>query len=903
MPTWQGAEFLERVLTALAAQRTGLSWDLLVVDSGSTDGTLEILARHAARFPVPLCVRHIDKVEFDHGDTRNLLAALSRGELLVYLTQDAIPLGEGWLEGLARNFDDPAVAAATCRNVPRADAHPVTKLLSAGDPGYAPERREVRLPPEAEYASLDAHARRLLYNFNDVASAVRREVWELHPFPRTWFGEDVLMARALLEGGWTVVYDAAHAVEHSHDYDAAETYARAHVDGRFNAEWLDRVAVASPADAEALCRRMRAPDDAAVRAAGFGGDEALSFVQRAGELRRAAFHGLADGGRTTRREAATGVLRTRELRVLFVVHGFPPDTWAGTEIYTENLARELQRRGHQVSVFARVPPAGPQDADFTVRATEFNGLRVLRMTHSLRHASLRESYANPRAEEAFRRALLEERPDVVHFQHLIHTSIGLVDVAREHGAATVVHCHDYWAVCPRVQLIRPDGERCPEGMGTGCYLCIKERAYGWIPALKRAGEVAGAPLSELLELAGRPDFRDLAERTERVTAAYAACDLQISPSRFLRSKLLATGRFEPHRFLFSDNGMRTDHVRALEKAPRAGGRLRCGFVGSLVWYKGGETLVRAFGRLKGLPIELHVHGDFKPEADEHHAALAALARETGAEVTFHGRFDNARLSEVYGHLDVLIVPSLWYENSPITIHEAFLTRTPVVASGIGGMAEYVRDGVDGLHFAPGDDQDLARVLRRFVDEPDLVLRLSRDFPPIKTIAEDAAAMEFRYRGLVARRRARRGRTLLDAPAAAGRRTGPVEPQGADLLLLRPGGAALEFDVPGAGSGRVSVAVEVLALGGERGVELGGRVLLGGAELGVIAPFRAGERDELRTFAFAGRPHQGDRLRIESALGAGGPEAFLRVKRVTVREELAEELSQELAHGGGKAVEA
>ena len=116
-------------------------------------------------------------------------------------------------------------------------------------------------------------------------------------------------------------------------------------------------------------------------------------------------------------------------------------------------------------------------------------------------------------------------------------------------------------------------------------------------------------------------------------------------------------------------------------------------------------------------------------------------------VVFKGRFDNARLSDVYAEIDVLVVPSIWFENSPITIHEAFLTRTPVVASGIGGMAEFVRDGVDGLHFRVGDDRDLGRTLQRFLDEPDLVQRLSRDWMPIKTIAEDAAATEFRYDAL------------------------------------------------------------------------------------------------------------------------------------------------------------
>ncbi len=887
LPTWQGVEFLERVLAGLAAQEVDLPWDVLVIDSGSTDGTLEILARHAQGFPVPLAVRGIDKLEFDHGDTRNLLAALSSGDLLVFLTQDAIPVGPRWLATLARNFDDPRVAAVTCRNVPRPDAHAVTKLLSAADPGYAAERREVSLPPAEVYAAMRAEEKRLLYSFNDVASAIRRELWELHPFPRTWFGEDVLMARALLEAGYRVVYDARATVEHSHDYEPPEAFARAAIDGRFNAEWLGRVAIGSDADAMALCKRLEASDRAALAAAGHAGPALAALARQAGELRRATFLGLAEGGRAERRRPATALLPSPRLRVLFAVHGFPPDTWAGTEVYTLNLAHELARRGHEVAIFTRAPAQGGEP-DFGVREETFEGLRVLRMTHRLAHPSLRASYREPRAEEAFRRVLAEVRPDVVHFQHLIHTSIGLVDAARQAGCATLVHCHDYWAICPRVQLIRPDGVRCSEGMGAGCYLCVKEKAFEMIPTLKQAGERAGDVLTELFDGLGKRDFRELAERGDAVLSAYAACDLQISPSRFLRDKLLATGAFQAERFLYSDNGMRTDHVRALAKRPSASGRLRVGFVGSLVWYKGGEVMLAAFERLGAAPLELHVFGDFQPERDAHHAELQARARASAAAVVFHGRFPNSELAEVYAGIDVLLVPSIWYENSPITIHEAFLAGTPVVASDIGGMAEYVRDGVDGLTFRAGDGADLARVLRRLVEEEGLLARLSRSFPPVKTIAEDAAAMEFRYRGLVARRRAAGPATLLDASGAeARRRFGPVELQGAELALLRPGGAALEYELCVASGAKLEVRVDVRALAGEGAVELGGRVLWDGSELGRIAPFRAGARDEVRRFAFALSPAGGQapaRLRIESALAPGGPEAFLRVERVVVREE-------------------
>lgn len=902
MPTWQGREFLGRVLAALAAQRLELPWDMLAIDSGSTDGTLELLAEAAARFPVPLRVERIDKLEFDHGDTRNLLAARSQGELLVFLTQDAIPADERFLAKLARNFEDPAVGAAYCRNLPRPDAELLTKVFSAGDPGYQPGRRETRLPEPAAYAALSPHERRLLYNFNDVASAVRRELWERHPFPRTSFGEDVLMARALLEAGYTVVYDDQAVVEHSHDYDPAESYARAFIDGRFNAEWLDRDCVASEADARVLTARQLERDRTALEAAGLSPPSLAAELERARALRSATFLGLHAGGRSARRRPATRLRESGRVRVLFVVHGFPPDTWAGTEIYTQNLALELQRRGHGVAVLARVPAersvqeGGPED--FAVEESSFQGLRVLRMTHRLAHGRLAESYRQPRAEAAFRSLLLAEQPDVVHFQHLIHTSAGLVHVARELGLPSIVHCHDYWALCARVQLIRPDGARCERNMGSGCFLCVKEEALAAIPMAERLGRAAGDLALALAEAAVRSEclpqglrrslegYADLAARQEFVLGAYAAADLCVSPSRFLRAKLLESGAFEPHTFLYSDNGMRTDHVHALAKRPDPAGRVRFGFVGSLVWYKGGEVLVRAMRLLRGQPVILNVYGSFDPERDPHHAELARLAE--GAPVQFHGRFDNARLSEVYAQIDVLVVPSVWFENSPITIHEAHLTRTPVLASDIGGMAEYVRDGVDGLHFRVGDEHDLAAKMRRFVEQPDLLARLSRSFPAVKTIAEDAAATEFRYRALACIVPRERGpRLLLELGARqTARREGGVEEQGRDLLLLRPGGGAVEYDLSAAGPGRREVVLSLLALGVEPELELGGRVLLDGVEVHRLGPFRARGEDLVRAETLDLELSPRARLRVECALSPGGPEAHLRLGGLAVREAAA-----------------
>lgn len=899
IPTFQGAPLLELLLERLAQQDPGIDWDVLCIDSGSSDGSLEILERAARDFPVPMTVRTIDQVEFNHGDTRNQLAAWSTGDLLVFLTQDAVPSSADWLATLVKNFEDERVGAVSCRNVVREGADFLTALFALEDPGYAPERRVVSLPEPEIYAALDPDQRRLLYGLNDVASGVRRALWERHPFPRTDFGEDVLMARAVLEMGFLLIYDCDACVEHSHDYDAAQAHARAIADGRFNAEWLGRVTVSDQQSARELAKRYSDSDAVAIRAQVSNGALAQELERRAAELRLAVFSGLAKGAQTDLRRPWSQPLEETSLHILFCVHGFPPDTWAGTEIYTLHLAKELMALGHRCTVFTRVPGMRDgepdQTRDFEVVESEFEGLRVLRMTHRLEHGSLGETYRQPRAEEALRQALQRERPDLVHFQHLIHGSIGMVEAAKSMDLPTVIHCHDFWALCARVQMIRPDAALCDENMGLGCLLCVKDRDLKHVPKAAQWGKRL-QPLTDALGRAASrgwlgskrrrigSEYLDLRARESEVPAAFAACDLVISPSRFLRNQLLKSGAFDPGRFLYCDNGMRTDHVAALEKPRDPKGRVRFGFIGTLVWYKGGETLIRAMARLVDFPAVLHIFGGFDPQTDEHHKHLHKLAQASSVDIQFHGRFDNSKLSEVYAQIDVLIVPSIWYENSPITIHEAYLTRTPVIASNIGGMAEYVRDGVDGLHFQVGDDADLARVMERFLDEPNLVEELSRDFMQIKSIADNARETEARYRALLCAQRGRSQSVLFEyAGSATTRRKGEAEVQGGEWILIRPPGGSVEYDLSAVDPGSYELQVEVLALAGETQVTLGGRVLLGKQLLAALPRFQGGAQEDLQNFSMPLELGSGERrLRFDNGGAEKSAALHLRIKKIQLR---------------------
>ena len=446
------------------------------------------------------------------------------------------------------------------------------------------------------------------------------------------------------------------------------------------------------------------------------------------------------------------------MRILYVVHGFPPDTWAGTEVYTLALARAMRGRGHAVAIATRAPPRGATDPDWSVDTDVFDGLRVHRIRRRVERLPIAETYRPEEAVAAFFQVLDRERPDIVHFQHVLHLSVDLVPAARTLGIPCVVTLNDYWPLCSRVQLLRPDGVRCERNQEMGCFPCVKDKDPRLVPLVRAAAPLVH-PVAAVLDAALRRRKRsrlarfarswiDLAERNPYVLGRLAQADLLLAPSRFLRERFLETGYFDPGKLVHSDYGTPSHGPGEDLRSKSPTEVLRFGFVGSLVEHKGIATLVEAVGRLDRGRCELRVSGAFRPETDPFHARLAEVARE--APVRFLGPFEHDRIAEVHREIDVLVVPSTWFENSPLSIHEAFLHGTPVVTSGIGGMAELVRDGVDGFHARPGDAAHLAIVLRRFLDDAGLAKRLAADLPRVKTLEEDAAETEARYRELARR---------------------------------------------------------------------------------------------------------------------------------------------------------
>ncbi len=219
LPTWNGGERLDEVLTAVRSQQTARRIVLRAVDSSSSDGTPRVLAKHGVEF------ESIAQSEFDHGATRGKAIMSSSTELVVLLTQDAKPFDGSWLEELLAPFDDPRVAGAWSRQVPRAACHPIQRA-NLEEHFASSERRVIEPLSLAHWDALSPAERLARVTFDDVSSCVRRSAVERTPFPRTPFGEDMLWARAALLAGHRLVYAGRSTVEHSHDLTLQELTSR-----------------------------------------------------------------------------------------------------------------------------------------------------------------------------------------------------------------------------------------------------------------------------------------------------------------------------------------------------------------------------------------------------------------------------------------------------------------------------------------------------------------------------------------------------------------------------------------------------------------------------------------------------------------------------------------------------
>lgn len=399
------------------------------------------------------------------------------------------------------------------------------------------------------------------------------------------------------------------------------------------------------------------------------------------------------------------------MRIALVTHKFPPNSFGGVESYTQTLAQSLVASGHAVSVFYRDDGDGIEFRDGWQATRPFGvwrvGRRFAASTADPAHLFF-DTFLNSDIEASFVRFLSETRPDLVHFQHLMALSVRLPVLVQRAGIPMLLTLHDYWFRCANSQLLWPDGQLCRGKLGgLNCVRCATVRPEWWVLR-------AMSPLLALLF-----QCRDFLARRAALKIGYF-----ISPSRFLRDQYLAVG-FPEKQFHVLENGLDVAHLRSFERKPAQDGVLRITFIGTLARHKGVHILVEA---MRGLPperIRLRVIGN--PAMFPDYAARLSATADT-ANTVFQPPVPNALVGQVLAETDLLAIPSLWYENSPVVIQEAYAAGVPVLASRLGALVEKVRDGVDGLLIRPGNAQAWRAAFEQLLEMPDLSAQWRNNLP-------------------------------------------------------------------------------------------------------------------------------------------------------------------------------
>jgi glycosyltransferase involved in cell wall biosynthesis len=444
------------------------------------------------------------------------------------------------------------------------------------------------------------------------------------------------------------------------------------------------------------------------------------------------------------------------VKVLFAVHQFFPDHRAGVEIVTLGLARALKACGHDPRVFAAkrsIPGSGIEP--YETQDYEFEGIPVRRVGRPEEGLSrpYELNFHNEEMASKAREYVRETNPDIIHAMHLQGLSASVLPAFKESGVPLVFTATDFWPVCPVIDLRRHDGALCTGPEVTHCIRCIASRNPS--PHARRAAHLVPAPLLRVADLTSRTPLRRLSLSLRQIAAvrerpAYIRQNMElvdrvVAYTGLTRDLLIRNG-IGAGKTVVSHYGIDTAGLAQAAGRRRPSPTLRVGFVGTLAPHKGCDTLMQAF---KMLPPELDVALSIYGDPDRYPSFVEELRKLAAGDprISFPGAFHQNDLPDVMLELDVLVVPSRWYENAPGVIFEAFAARIPVVATNLKGMSEFVRHAQNGLLFELEDPRDLSRQLRRLREEPGLLESLRAGITPVKTIAEYASEMEELYASL------------------------------------------------------------------------------------------------------------------------------------------------------------
>ena len=399
------------------------------------------------------------------------------------------------------------------------------------------------------------------------------------------------------------------------------------------------------------------------------------------------------------------------MKVVKVIHGYPMRYNAGSEVYSQTLCHGLAER-HEVHVFTREEDTFAPDFQLR-KEQDADDPRIT--IHLVNNPRFRDRYRATEIDQRFAEVLDTVKPDIVHVGHLNHLSTSLLLEAALREVPIVFTLHDYWLMCPRGQFMQMFPKD-PSDLWAACdgqenRKCA-EHCY--------TRYFSGAPDEFTADL----DYwtRWVARRMQHVQEMTELIDLFIAPSRYLRDRFRDEFGLPESKLIYLDYGFA--HERLAGRNRVAGEPFIYGYIGTHIPAKGIQNLIRAFGMLKG-EVHLRIWGRHRgQDTDALKRIATSLPEEVVNRIEWLPEYRNQGIvQDVFNRCDAIVVPSIWVENSPLVIHEAQQACVPVVTANVGGMAEYVKHGVNGLLFNHRSVDSLAQQMQHLIDKPEYAKQL------------------------------------------------------------------------------------------------------------------------------------------------------------------------------------
>lgn len=395
------------------------------------------------------------------------------------------------------------------------------------------------------------------------------------------------------------------------------------------------------------------------------------------------------------------------MHILKIIHGYPPNYNAGSEVYSQSICDELSKY-HKVSVFTR--EENPYAPCFQIRKYEVHTRLSI---YYVNNPQDKDGYRHSQMDLNFGKLVSKIKPDVAHIGHVNHLSTGLIDELNKRNIPTIYTLHDFWLMCPRGQFLTRG-----IGKSNNFQLCDKQIDRKCATDCYKM-YFSGCKKNEKADIDSWSDW--VHHRMLETKAIVNKVDLFIAPSRYLRNRFVNEFDVPVEKIIYLDYGFPTEYLTKHKKSDD-NGPFTFGYIGTHIPAKGINLLIRAFNKIKKR-AELKIYGRPNGQSTK---ALNKLSEDSINKIEFCGEYINHNLADhVFANVDCIVVPSIWSENSPLVIHEAQACKIPVITSNFGGMKEYVQHHINGLLFEHRSIYSLAEQLNFAINNPETMKQLGK----------------------------------------------------------------------------------------------------------------------------------------------------------------------------------